>query len=740
MTTRRIEIGVAGMTCAACVRRVESFLKKGEGVAQASVNLATESATVTYDEGKIGADTLKGLVAKAGYEPYDLVDPFDPAQGERKEDERADARMRLAVAATLTAPVMLLAMGPMVGVDTGVSHVSSGVAQALFSTAALFYAGRQFFVGAWKAARAATSDMNTLIALGTFSAWSYSMVAVTAPGVVPHDGGHPPLYFESAAMIVTLILLGKYLEAAARGRAGDAIAHLVRLRPRTATVVRDGVETAVEIGQVKVGEMVRVRPGEAFPVDGEVVEGASSVDESMLTGESMPQDKKPGDAVAGGTVNGTGSLLIRATAVGARTALAKIIRLVREAQGAKAPIQKLADYIASIFVPIVVTIAVVTFAVWFMVGPEPRFIHALTAFVAVLIIACPCALGLATPTAIMVGTGMGAKMGALVKTGESLERAAKLDTLLLDKTGTVTSGQLSVTDVVWDTDVLVYAAAVERHSEHPVGRAVVAEANRRLLPPKEAADFASTTGAGVTAVVEGKGIAVGSARLMAQWSVDLSALEQEADRLAGEGKTPLFVAVDGVAKGIVAVADTLRPEAVAAVARLKREGLRVVMVTGDRRTVAEAVAALAGIDEVIADTTPAEKGEAVDRLKAEGRIVGMVGDGINDAPALAAADVGFAIGAGTDVAIESADITLVRGDLAVIGDTIALGKATLRTIRRNLFWAFFYNAALIPVAAGVLYPAWGVTIGPMLAGAAMAFSSVTVVGSSLLLRRFRPPR
>lgn len=736
-----IEIGVGGMTCASCVRRVENFVKHSEGVTDANVNLATESASIKYDPELVDYEKLKVIVSDSGYKPYDISGEDSGAAMERREVEFKMSLKRFVTSALLTAPIMIVSMQEMLGVSLGIGEWPERMSLFILTTLVLFWMGSGFMTGAVKAFKARSADMNTLIAVGTLTAYSYSTVALFAPGLISVGEGEPPLYFETAAMIITLILMGKYLEARAKGKASDAIAKLMSLAPKTARVIRDGSEMEMEVKEVLVGDLVIVRPGESIPVDGEVTEGASAVDESMMTGESIPADKKTGDSVIGGTINKTGSFTFRATHVGSGATLSKIVRLVREAQGSKAPAQKLADLIASYFVPVVMIIAVVTFVVWYNFGPEPNFVFALVSFVAVMIIACPCALGLATPTAIMVGAAKGAQSGALIKNGEALEKSAGITAIILDKTGTITTGEPEVATVftadgVAEKDLISIAASAEKRSEHPLGEAVVRYAKEKGLPIADTTDFASATGSGVVARVGGAKVLVGSGKYMAENGLDISLLDGESDRIAGEGMTPLFVAKDGVALGLIGVSDKVKEGAKEAVWRFKEMGLDIVMVTGDHPATAQAIAREVGIERVVSGARPEEKAEEARRLQAEGKVVAMVGDGINDAPALAAADIGFAIGAGTDIAIESSDITLMTGNLNGVVTAIRLGKATLRVIKQNLFWAFAYNTLLIPVAAGVLYPVWGVTLNPMLAALAMAFSSVTVVSNSLRLKSF----
>jgi Cu+-exporting ATPase len=673
---------------------------------------------------------------------------------EREAAERAALRTRLIVAAALSAVIIIGSMpGPFPFVRL-VPDPFRNVALMLLTIPVLFWAGLRFFRGFWAATRHGTADMNTLVAVGTTAAFVFSVAATVAPGLFAATGSPVHVYYDTSAMIVTLILLGRYLEARARGRASDAIRRLADLAPRMASVRRDGRQTTVPVGEVVPGDTVIVRPGETIPVDGVITEGASTTDESMITGESVPVEKAVGDEVIGATLNKTGSFEFRATRTGRETVLAHIVRMVEEAQGSKAPIQRLADRVAAVFVPTVIGLAVLTFVVWEVAAPEQATTHALLAFVAVLIVACPCAMGLATPTAIMVGTGRGAEAGILVKGGEVLEQAHRVTTVIVDKTGTLTEGRMSVTDVlpaqgVTEDELLAAAAAVERGSEHPVGEAIVAAARNRGLDAPVAAGFEAAPGMGARAAVDGASVLVGTADFLRDSGVDLrsgygdlaaDALHRDLESLAGAGRTPLAVARHGRVMGAIGVADTLRPEAREAVTELKRMGLAVVVLTGDRRLVAEAIARAVGADDVVAEILPEDKAEAVARLQREGAVVAMVGDGINDAPALARADVGIAIGTGTDVAIEASDVTLMRSDLRGVPAAILLSRRTIRTIRQNLFWAFFYNVVAIPIAAGALYPAYGVLLRPVYAAAAMAFSSVSVVTNSLRLRRAKLAR
>ena len=756
-----VSFPIEGMTCASCVNRITRFLQKVEGVEDANVNLASESATVLYDPAQVTVGDLAAAVDAAGYvarleQAATGADERDLAEVAEAREERDKAgahhlaalRRRVIVAALLTVP-LLLGLARMTVAPFLPAYLTDPLFQLALATPVQFWAGWPFYVGTWKALRHRAADMNTLIAIGTTAAYAYSVATILFPsffhaaGIGMGEAGLP-LYFDTAAVIITLILLGRFLEARARGHTSDAIRRLINLAPRTARVLRDGVEVDLAVIDVRVGDIVRVRPGETIAVDGVVTEGASGVDESMITGESLPVSKHAEDLVIGGTLNTTGTLSFRATRVGAGTVLAKIIRLVSEAQGSRAPIQRLADLVTGYFVPAVLGLAALTFLVWFVFGPAPAFNLALLNTVAVLIIACPCALGLATPTSIMVGTGKGAEAGVLFRNAEALERLGSVRTVVLDKTGTLTEGKPRVTDIVRaegapaEDEILALVAAAERLSEHPLADAIVREAvETRSLAVAAASEFVATAGSGIAARVNGHQVLVGRPGFL---EVDVSSLTAAAEALAADGKTPVFVAVDGRAAAVIAVADTLKPGSVAAVAELHRLGLRAVMLTGDNQRTAEAIGRAVGIDRVLADVRPDGKAAAVKVLQAEGQHVAMVGDGINDAPALASADVGIAMGTGTDVAMESAGVTLMSGDLRGLVTAIALSRATMRNIRQNLFWAFAYNVILIPVAMGALYPFTGVLLDPIFAAAAMALSSVTVVSNALRLRRFQPPR
>jgi Cu+-exporting ATPase len=747
---REVELAIEGMHCASCVQKVERELAALPGVLAATVNLAAETARVRTVPGAVETGDLLGALERAGYEAREIGDA-GLAEAEReasRSSELASLRRRWLVAFALWIPFGIFEMVPhllmLAGVPVHGWPTLPPWLQLVLATPILAYSGRHFFVGAWKGVKHRSADMNTLVATGTGAAYAYSAAATLAPDVFRSAGIEPHVYFEAAATIVTLILLGAWLEVRAKGRTGEAIRELLGLQPEAARVRRGGVEVEVPVEQVKVGDVLVVRPGERVPVDGEVIEGRSAVDESMLTGESMPIEKRPGDAVIGATMNRAGSFAFRATRVGSDTALARIVRLVREAQGSKAPVQRLADLVAGWFVPIVIAVALATFAIWFVLGPEPSLTYAIVASVAVLIIACPCALGLATPTAIMVGTGRGASMGILIKDAESLEVVQSVDVIVLDKTGTVTRGEPSVTDVVpvegmTADELLAIAAAAERGSEHPIGEAIVREAEARGLAVPRATEFAALAGRGVEAEVGGRRIVIGTADMLAIHGVE-SAAEGERERagqLALEGKSLAWVAVEGSPVGFLAVADTVQEGSAEAVRALRRRGLEVVMLTGDGRRTAEAIAKRVGIDSVLAEVQPEEKAARVRELQDSGKRVAMVGDGINDAPALAQADIGIAIGTGTVVAIEAGDITLIRPDLRGVAQAIALSARTMRTIKQNLFLAFVYNVVGIPIAAGVLWPWTGVLMAPWVGALAMVLSDVTVMGNSLKLRTAR---
>ena len=744
------ELSISGMTCASCVARVERALQKVGGVLDASVNLATERASIHYLPEAAPPGRLKEAVREAGYGVMELGDSAGRADAEReaKEAERLELLHAVWVAALFTAPVVIIDMGakliPPVGawLHGFVSMQSLSYLFFVLASAVQFGPGLRFYQKGWPALVRRSPDMNSLVMLGTTAAYGYSVVATFAPWVLPPGTVH--VYFEASAVIITLILVGRYLEALAKGRTGDAIRTLLSLQARTARVVRDGDEVEVDVDEVRRGDVVLVRPGERLPVDGVVVVGSSYVDESMITGEPIPVAKADGDEVVGGTINTTGSFRFEATKVGADTVLSQIIAMVEAAQGSKLPIQALVDRVVSYFVPVVMGIAALTIAVWLVFGPEPALTFALVNAVAVLIIACPCAMGLATPTSIMVGTGKAAETGVLFRNGTALQSLQDAQVIAIDKTGTLTKGRPELTDVnvaagVDEDETLALVAAVEASSEHPVATAIVASARARGVRQAAAEAFEAVPGFGVSATVEDHRVDVGAGRFMQRLGVAVGPLAALAAEFSDAGKTAMYVAVDGEAVAVLAVADPIKPSTPAAIDALHALGLRVAMVTGDDERTARAIARRLGIDEVLAEVLPDGKAEAMKALQAEGRKVAFVGDGINDAPALAQADVGLAIGTGTDVAIESADVVLMSGDLRNVPNAIALSKATLRNIKQNLFWAFAYNTALIPVAAGVLYPVAGILLSPVFAAAAMGLSSVFVLSNALRLRRFTPP-
>ncbi|WP_312256026.1 heavy metal translocating P-type ATPase [Stutzerimonas nitrititolerans] len=742
-----VELAIEGMTCASCVGRVERALKAVPGVAEATVNLATERARV---RGVVAVEDLLAAVGKVGYEARAVVSAAQASDEdmEKKDAERAELKRDLILATLLALPVFVLEMG---------SHMIPGMHEWVMATIGLQQSwylqfaltllvlvipGRRFYQKGFPALARLAPDMNSLVAVGTAAAFGYSLVATFAPGLLP--AGTVNVYYEAAAVIVALILLGRFLEARAKGRTSEAIKRLVGLQAKVAHVVREGRTVDIPITEVVLGDLVEVRPGERVPVDGEVTEGGSFVDESMITGEPIPVEKRAGSTLVGGTVNQNGALTLRATAVGGQTMLAQIIRLVEQAQGSKLPIQAVVDKVTLWFVPAVMLAAALTFLVWLVFGPSPALTFALVNAVAVLIIACPCAMGLATPTSIMVGTGRGAEMGVLFRKGEALQLLKDARVVAVDKTGTLTEGRPLLTDLEiaegFDRDeVLAKVAAVEARSEHPIARAIVEAAEQAAIELPLMTGFESVTGMGVRANVDGVRVEVGADRFMRELGLDVGGFAGTAERLGGEGKSPLYAAIEGRLAAIVAVADPIKPSTPAAIAALHQLGLKVAMITGDNAHTAQAIARQLGIDEVVAEVLPEGKVEAVRRLKAAHGQIAFVGDGINDAPALAAADVGLAIGTGTDVAVESADVVLMSGNLQGVPNAIALSKATLGNIRQNLFWAFGYNTALIPLAAGVLYPAYGLLLSPIFAAGAMALSSVFVLGNALRLRRFQPP-
>ncbi len=745
---QHVTLGIQGMTCASCVRRVENALQDIPGVIQANVNLATEQAQVTFAGSEDTIETLKQAIRDSGYQVTDLGRERQSVE-DRERETRSQEMKRLirdvVTGATVTTVVLIGSIPHMIPMwSEWVPEALSNVYVLLIlATYVQFIAGWRFYQGSYATLRHGTADMNVLVAMGTTSAWLYSAGMTLFPDFLTGLGFPYQLYYDVATVITTLILVGRLLEARAKGRASEAIRRLMGMQARSARVKRQDQEMEIPVEEVQVGDLVLVRPGERIPVDGEVIRGSSSIDESMLTGESLPVFKQAGDEVIGGTINKVGSLEFRATKVGRETALARIIQLVEQAQGSKAPIQRLVDVIAAYFVPAVVSVAVLSFIVWSIFGPEPQLTFALTTFIAVLIIACPCALGLATPTAIMVGTGKGAENGILIKSAETLQLTHRLQAVVLDKTGTLTRGEPEVTDVLTDegldaSELLRLVASIEKGSEHPLGEAIVRKAREQGLKLSDPESFQAVPGHGVLASIEGKEILAGNLRLMQEYGIDVSVWQDRAKELANEGKTPMYVAQNGLLSALVAVTDPLKETSLEAVQAMQRMGLEVIMVTGDNRSTAEAIGKQLGIDRIFPEVLPQDKANYVAHLQAEGRKVAMVGDGINDAPALAQADVGIAIGTGTDIAMETSDITLMRGDLRTVPTAISLSRATTRTIWQNLFWAFFYNVVLIPVAAGALYPVYGLLLNPMLAGAAMAVSSVSVVTNSLRLRYFKP--
>ena len=775
-----IRIPVSGMTCAACQSRVQRSLQQQAGVADASVNLMMKSATVTYDPAAITPDRLVEAIRETGYgaelASRDQTEFEEQEARDRgQEEEFRQLRRKAIVSAIAGAAAMIISMPLM----TAGQHQANGavadpfmrwlmdaltpglraVAPWLYSIPAplisyallavtlgvMLWAGRHFYIRAWAAFRHHSADMNTLVAIGTGAAFFYSVVATVAPGFFLRRGVMPDVYYEAVILIIALILTGNAFEARARKQTSAALRALVNLRPKTARVLRGSEEVDLPIEAVVTGDTLVVRPGERIPVDGAVISGESAVDESMLTGESLPVSKRAGDPVIGGTINRTGAFRFAATTIGADSVLAQIVRLMRDAQGSRAPIQRLADRISGVFVPIVLSISIATFVVWFVAAETAPAVRAFAAAVAVLIIACPCAMGLAVPTAVMVSTGKGAQLGVLIKGGEALQRAGDISTVVLDKTGTVTEGRPTVTDIATDpgmrvpteAELLRLVASLETSSEHPLADAIVRHAKDRGARLSTPEAFQSVSGRGALGSIDGTALLAGNPALMADYSIDVAPLRPDAERFAAEGKTPVYVAAGGAIAGLLAVADPIKESSRDAIARLHRMGLKVVMLTGDNRSTAEAIARQAGIDRVVAEVLPEGKVAEIKRLQAEGEIVAMVGDGINDAPALAQADIGMAIGTGTDIAAEAADIVLMRGDLGSAAHAIELSRHTMRTMKQNLFWAFIYNVIGIPIAAGALYPWFGVLLSPILASAAMAFSSVSVVTNSLRLRRIR---
>ncbi|QIE47538.1 copper-translocating P-type ATPase [Pseudohalocynthiibacter aestuariivivens] len=739
------ELDVTGLTCASCVGRAEAALHAAPGVLNARVNLATRRAQITYLAGATNPDDLARILTEAGYASEPISGETE-SDSDRNQDEITQSRRAAIIAAVLTLPVFLIEMGGhLIPSLHDVIHHSIGMTtswalQFVLITLVLLWPGRVFYQKGLPALLRGAPEMNSLVALGTLAAWGYSSVALFAPGVLP--AGATAVYFEAAGVIVTLVLVGRWMEARARGQTGAAIQHLIGLQPDTVRVLRDGKPESIPLKSVQVGDVIETRPGERIAVDGEVIEGTSHIDESMITGEPMPVAKGPGQPVIGGTTNTSGVLRIRAAAVGQATMLARIVEMVQEAQGARLPIQAVADRVVGIFVPVVMVIAAITVLIWLLFGPQPTLSHALVAGVAVLIIACPCAMGLATPTSIMVGTGRAAELGVLFRRGEALERLAGASVVAFDKTGTLTEGQPRVVDVALATgidrkEVLRLAAAVEAQSEHPLARAIESAAEGLTVP--RAIHVLAHAGHGITADVNGHAMIIGNRKMIADHGIDITELDTPASGMASKGQTLVFVSIDGKIAAVIGVSDTVKPTSARAIAALHQAGLHTVMITGDSAAAANVIAQDLGIDDVIAEVLPEGKRDAIRALRADHGPVAFVGDGINDAPALAEADIGIAVGTGTDIAIEAADVVLISGDLGGAVTARHVSERTMLNIRQNLFWAFAYNAALIPVAAGVLYPISGLLLSPMLAAGAMAMSSVFVVSNALRLRGLKAP-
>ncbi|WFA08854.1 heavy metal translocating P-type ATPase [Tissierella sp. Yu-01] len=738
---------VEGMTCASCANAVERATRKLDGVTEANVNLATEKLTISYEPSVLKVSDIKNAVEKAGYKAIEDEVTVDTDK-ERKENEIKSLWKRFIISAIFTVPLLYISMGHMMGaplptfLDPMANPLNFALIQLLL-TIPVVIAGRRFYSVGFKTLFKGSPNMDSLIAIGTGAAVVYGLFAIYK--IINGDASYAMhLYFESAAVIIALITLGKYLESVSKGKTSEAIKKLMGLQPKTALVIKDGKEVEISIDEVEAGDIIVVKPGEKLPVDGEVIEGITSIDESMLTGESIPVEKHIGDTVIGASINKTGSIKYKATKVGKDTALAQIIKLVEDAQGSKAPIAKLADVISGYFVPIVIGLAIISGLAWYFIGGESST-FALTIFISVLVIACPCALGLATPTAIMVGTGKGAENGVLIKSGTALETAHQIQTIVFDKTGTITEGKPKVTDVIpvkglSEDELLILAASAEKGSEHPLGEAIVKGAEDKGLEFKKVDSFNAIPGHGIEVTIEGKNILAGNRKLMVERNISLEDLESSSNRLAEEGKTPMYFAIDNKIGGIIAVADTVKENSKRAIELLHNMGIQVAMITGDNRRTAEAIAKQVNIDIVLAEVLPEDKANEVKKLQAEGKKVAMVGDGINDAPALAQADIGIAIGSGTDVAMESADIVLMRSDLMDVPTAIQLSKKTIKNIKENLFWAFGYNTLGIPIAMGVLHIFGGPLLDPMIAGAAMSLSSVSVLTNALRLKNFKPVR
>ncbi|HEY9671390.1 MAG TPA: heavy metal translocating P-type ATPase [Waterburya sp.] len=746
-----LTLQLRGMSCASCANAIEQAIQAVPGVSECNVNFGMEQATVKYDPQKTNIETIQDAVDKAGYsaqslQAQEMITGENDAEKDARLAESRDLRRKVVVGGVISVLLILGSLPAMTGLHFPLipAWLHNPWLQLVLTAPVQFWCGYSFYVNAWKALKRHAATMDTLIALGTSAAYFYSVFVTLFPNILRAQGLMPEVYYESAAIVITLILLGRLFENRAKGQTSEAIRKLIGLQARDARVIRDGIEMDIPIQEVQINDVILVRPGEKIPVDGEVIEGASTVDEAMVTGESVPVKKQPGDEVIGATLNKTGSFKFRATRVGKDTVLSQIVQLVQQAQGSKAPIQRLADQVTGWFVPVVIAIAITTFMIWFDI--MGNFTLALITTVGVLIIACPCALGLATPTSVMVGTGKGAENGILIKGADSLELAHKIHTIVLDKTGTLTQGKPTVTEYVTvhgtahnnELKLLRLAATVERHSEHPLAEAVVRYAQSQEVQLTEVTDFEAIAGSGVQGIVSNRLVQIGTQRWMEELGIDTHPLQEHKARWEATGKTVIWIAADGEIEGLMGIADALKPSSANAVRALRRLGLEVVMLTGDNRQTAEAIASEVGIRRVFAEVRPDQKADKVKELQSEGKIVAMVGDGINDAPALAQADVGIAIGTGTDVAIAASDITLISGDLQGIVTAIQLSRATMQNIRQNLFFAFIYNVAGIPIAAGILFPIFGWLLNPIIAGGAMAFSSVSVVTNALRLRNFHP--
>jgi Cu+-exporting ATPase len=766
-----LRLGIGGMHCNSCVSQIERELDQTPGVLSASIDLGTESALVKYIPSEVDLPAIKNIIERLGYETFEasrlpdtseekqITNDNAASQSKSKKKEPVDENQlarekeykslmwKFIFSAVISIPVMIFSYPDFLGLPDQFQRGTDLLYWIWFSMGVvtlpvMFWAGSHFYTGAWAAFKNRSANMHTLIAVGITAAWIYSTVAVLFPGIFPTEA-LAEVFYDVTAVVVALVDLGMAMEIRAKGKSSEAIKKLMGLQAKTARVVRDGKEMDIPVEEVVLDDIIVVRPGEKIPVDGEIVEGSSAIDESMITGESIPVEKHEGDEVIGATINKTGSFKFKATKVGKDTALAQIVQMVEEAQSSKPPIQRVVDKVSGYFVPAVIILAIAAFVIWYLVGPAPALIYALVVAVTVLIIACPCALGLATPISLMVGVGKGAENGILIRSGEALETAQKLDAIVLDKTGTITEGQPSLTDIVTangftEEDVLAWSASVERASEHPLGEAIIKGAEEQELTLLDPKNFNAVPGHGVEAEVDGRKVLLGNIKMMRDNNIDAGSLQDQSVTLADDGKTPMFVAVNGKAAGIVAVADTVKPDSKEAIAQLKKMGLEVVMITGDNKRTADAIARQVGVDRVMAEVLPEDKAMNVQKLQNEGKRVAMVGDGINDAPALAQADIGLAIGTGTDVAIEAADITLIKGSLKGVVLAIQLSKATMKNIKQNLFGAFAYNTAGLPIAAGVFYPLFGLLLSPLIAAAAMAFSSVTVVTNANRLRRFQP--